>query len=47
MPENISEARMGGTIMSEYSGNREVYERFLDAAAELVMDQYAVSVAEA
>ena len=33
--------------MSEYSGNREVYERFLDAAAELVMDQYAVSVAEA
>lgn len=33
--------------MSEHSGNNEVYERFLDATAELVMEQYAVSVAEA
>ena len=32
--------------MDEYSGNPEIYERFLDAAAALVMDQYGAAVAD-
>lgn len=32
--------------MDEYLGNSEIYERFLDAAAALVMDQYGAAVAD-